>query len=308
MKVKEIMIGSYLELGRFADTLLRNVFCSEQGIPDDEIFDNKHYSAVFIVSFDNSLPIAVAQLNRNISNWTIGWVAVKKEYRSQHFGERLMTTALGYIASHGGREIILMSQKQVQGFYKKLGFAQYGEPISLDSGFVLIPMRYLPTLILHIPSIDELEYRRFLIGDKDTMEYNLGFGDNGGGCYLTTLEQCKKWYKCWTDSGNFYAYVIRQLDNTPVGEVNIHFTDGFPKENAEGWIGIIIEAKHRKKGYAKNALKLLVNYAFYELKLTTLFDDIPCERDYTVHLYEKVGFFRNGDGVMEMKPVDKFNP
>ena len=35
-------------------------------------------------------------------------------------------------------------------------------------------------LKLHIPTENELEYRRRLISYEDTMAYNMGYGDNGG--------------------------------------------------------------------------------------------------------------------------------
>lgn len=39
---------------------------------------------------------------------------------------------------------------------------------------------------LHIPKENELEYRRHLISDKETMTYNIGYGNDGAGCYYQT--------------------------------------------------------------------------------------------------------------------------
>ena len=87
-------------------------------------------------------------------------------------------------------------------------------------------------LKLHIPTADELDYRRFLIGDEDTMAYNQGYSDNGGSTYHHTAEQALRWWQYWQSEGNFYAYVVRTSDNVPVGEVSIHFPAdcGYPKD------------------------------------------------------------------------------
>ncbi len=155
-------------------------------------------------------------------------------------------------------------------------------------------------LRLHIPNDDELEYRRSLIADENTMCYNNGYGDDGRGTYHQTPEQTLRWWNNWQSQGNFYAYVVRESDDVPVGEVNIHFPDGYPKENGVGWIGIVIEAKHRRNGYGESALKLLVDYAFNTLNLKKLLDDVPTERDSAIRIFERVGFKPNADGEMEI--------
>ena len=54
----------------------------------------------------------------------------------------MMKVAIEYVASHGGSKILLTAQQQVLGFYQKLGFEQCGEADALESGFVLVPMKY----------------------------------------------------------------------------------------------------------------------------------------------------------------------
>ena len=78
-------------------------------------------------------------------------------------------------------------------------------------------------LRLHIPAENELEYRRWLIADEETMAYNKGYGNNGNGCYDQTIEQVRDWCKNWNNgSGNYYAYIVRADDGVPVDEVDIH--------------------------------------------------------------------------------------
>lgn len=145
---------------------------------------------------------------------------------------------------------------------------------------------------LHIPKENELEYRQYLISDKETMNYNIGYGDDGTGCYYQTLEQVQKWYKNWNNgSDNYYAYIIRKEDNTPIGEVDIHWS-GYCQKYI---IGIVIDAKYRGNGYAEEALNLLCDVAFNKLKLDKIYDDFPATRLSAEKAFSKVGFVREDD-------------
>lgn len=145
---------------------------------------------------------------------------------------------------------------------------------------------------LHIPTENELEYRRHLISDEETMNYNIGYGDDGTGCYYQTIEQVCEWYKNWNNgTNNYYAYIIRKEDNTPIGEVDIHWS-GIAKKHI---VGIVIEDKYRGKGYAEEALNLLCDIAFYKLKLDKIYDDFPVTRIAAEKVFSKVGFVREDD-------------
>lgn len=145
---------------------------------------------------------------------------------------------------------------------------------------------------LNIPKENELEYRRYLISDEETMSYNAGYGDNGTGCYYQTIEQVQEWYKNWNNgTDNYYAYIIRKEDNTPIGEVDIHWS-GYCQKHI---IGIVIESKYRGNGYAEKALNLLCDVAFDELKLNKIYDDFPAIRIAAEKVFSKIGFIRKDD-------------
>lgn len=150
---------------------------------------------------------------------------------------------------------------------------------------------------LHIPDIYELDYRRHLISDKDTMSYNIGWGDDGSGCYYQTAEQVLEWYKNWNnDSNNYYAYIAKADDDSFVGEVNIHWNNNLKKYI----VGVTIESKHRGFGYAKEALLLLAEKAFFELGIESLFDDFPADRIAAEKTYTSIGFVRINDDLVEL--------
>lgn len=145
---------------------------------------------------------------------------------------------------------------------------------------------------LKIPSPNELEYRRYLIADSATMEYNIGYGNHGKGCYSQSAEQVQKWYENWNNgSGNYYAYIIRQEDNVPIGEVDIHWSGCCNKHI----VGIVLEAKHRGKGYAEEALTLLCQVAFQDLQLDKIYDDFPPAREAAEKVFAKIGFIREDE-------------
>jgi predicted GNAT family N-acyltransferase len=138
-----IKIGTYAEFGNAADILRRKVFIDEQGVPETEVFDGLSVNALHTIAFDDKMPVATARVLQDGTNYRIGLVAVDKARRGQQFGERVMRKAMEYIASHGGREISLTAQKQASGFYEKLGFEQCGEVVFYESGFILVPMKYV---------------------------------------------------------------------------------------------------------------------------------------------------------------------
>ncbi len=139
-----VKIGTYRELGRFSDPLLRRVFLEEQGVPEDEVFDGLSEQCLYAVVFDRGTPVSTVRLLETDDGvWRIGLVATKKAQRGLHFGEKAMSAAMEYIAAHDGREIVLDAQSTAAGFYEKLGFQPFGEPVVFESGFILIPMKHV---------------------------------------------------------------------------------------------------------------------------------------------------------------------
>ena len=53
---------------------------------------------------------------------------------------------------------------------------------------------------------------------------------------------------------------------------------------------LIAETANRKKGYAKEALELVLNYCRNELKVVTIFCNIIKDNKASIRLFEGVGF------------------
>ena len=126
---------------------------------------------------------------------------------------------------------------------------------------------------------------------------NMGYGDNGNGCYYQTIEQVREWYKNWNNgSGNFYAYILIEDTGVFVGEVDIHWSRHY---NAH-MIGVVIDSKYREKRYSVKAIDLLVKQAFDVMKLEKIIDEFPSARVAAERAFAKVGFERINEGLVEL--------
>ena len=149
---------------------------------------------------------------------------------------------------------------------------------------------------LKIPNEQELEYRRQLISDEETMSYNMGYGDNGGCTYIRTYEQVRLWYKNWSNNKDrFYSYIVRNSDNKFIGEVNIY------KSNPWFEMGIVIESKYRGMGYSSYALKLLLYHAFENMNANAVHNSFEDTRTAAIKTHISAGFkeIKHQNGIIE---------
>ena len=149
-------------------------------------------------------------------------------------------------------------------------------------------------LYLYTPQLSDLWYRQKILGDPDTMGYNKGYHldfagyHNDTGCIDFPKAQWKEWHDWFVGHTptRFYAYITRKEDNAFIGEVNLH-------QSRQGdWhdMGIVIEGKHRGKGYAVEALYLLLKEAFEHLSVTAVHNDFEKTRAAAVNAHLAVGF------------------
>lgn len=77
----------------------------------------------------------------------------------------------------------------------------------------------------------------------------------------------------------------------PIGMIDLF--DFEPLHKRAG-VGILINEVHQNKGYASEALKLLISYAFHYLNLHQLYANITLENAKSILLFEKFNFQRTG--------------
>lgn len=108
-----------------------------------------------------------------------------------------------------------------------------------------------------------------------------------------TPEEHQKWLDTKVKTGKVYQFIIHTKETgNPVGSVYIQSVD-LTHKNAE--YGIFIgEPEAKGKGYGTDAAKLMIQFAFEELKLHKLYLRVLTDNVRAIHSYEKAGFKTEG--------------
>ena len=121
----------YTTLPQEAKDIRVEVFMKEQGFENE--FDDIDYISFHIVVFDEEKPIGTCRFFKENNHYTIGRVAVLKEYRNQHIGNVLLERAEKEIKKLNGDLIVVHAQVRVSPFYENQGYIQFGQ-IDDDEG------------------------------------------------------------------------------------------------------------------------------------------------------------------------------
>ena len=116
------------------------------------------------------------------------------------------------------------------------------------------------------PEFNELDYVTSLWADEKTMK-------DVGGAVVFSSDRKPGWYKKMvnpTDGKNFYCLVYN-YENNSLGEVSFH---RFNDETRTADFNIKIQYKYRNRGYGKEAIKLMLDYYFYEFGGQVMLDDV----------------------------------
>lgn len=99
----------------------------------------------------------------------------------------------------------------------------------------------------------------------------------------------------YLDNANQDIYQAKQLrlliseNSTESSAGLIDLFDFDPKHKRAG-IGIVIDHEFQNKGYAKEAITMLIDYAFKHLDLHQLYANIGTNNTKSIALFEKLGF------------------
>ncbi|MCM1026597.1 MAG: GNAT family N-acetyltransferase [Roseburia sp.] len=110
-----------------AKEIREEVFIREQGFQKE--YDEIDHEAVHIVLYDAEIPVATCRIfwNEDMGAYTLGRLAVRKEYRGQNIGSLMLREAENLVRRKNGKELILHAQCRAADFYRKSGFAEFGE-------------------------------------------------------------------------------------------------------------------------------------------------------------------------------------
>ena len=134
---------TYTTLPQEAKDIRVEVFMKEQGFENE--FDDIDDISFHIVVFNEEKPIGTCRFFKENDHYTIGRVAVLKEYRNQHIGNVLLESAEKEIKKLNEDLIVVHAQVRVSSFYEKQGYIQFGQ-IDDDEG---VPHMWMKKRIQH---------------------------------------------------------------------------------------------------------------------------------------------------------------
>ena len=110
-----------------ARLIREEVFEVEQAFQEE--FDGWEARALHAVLYQEGKPIATAIMFLLVDGKTykIGRIAVRKSYRGQGFGRRIVEAMEEKAREQGGSRAELSAQVRAMGFYEKLGYRPVGE-------------------------------------------------------------------------------------------------------------------------------------------------------------------------------------
>ncbi|MBR4177813.1 MAG: GNAT family N-acetyltransferase [Bacilli bacterium] len=147
------------------------------------------------------------------------------------------------------------------------------------------------SISLYIPNIEDYWYQEKIQLDPLTMDYNKGYDVNyygyhyDTGCIDFPKEKWEEEYNKRIKDNRYFAYIKDNNLNEFVGYVNYQFNNKEKRYEC----GILIEYKHRNKGYSKKALELLCSVA-RDNGINELYDNFELDRSNALKLFESVGF------------------
>lgn len=158
--------------------------------------------------------------------------------------------------------------------------------MQITNPYSLLPLKSERIELTALESSD-MPYLRSFFQDMASLYY-----------YLPTtarpinLLQLEKLLVDWNDGLESFVFAVRH-EGRLVGLVNV---DGLDWPNSHAEIGVaLISEESRGQGFAREALSLLIQYAFCELGLKRVWARIIEDNEPSIRLFEKLGFQREGE-------------
>lgn len=93
------------------------------------------------------------------------------------------------------------------------------------------------------------------------------------------------------DPNGAATFIIESLEGEHVGVINTHRCD--PRVGTFGY-GLAIRPEHRRKGYASEAIRLVLRFYFEELRYQKVTTEVYDFNEPSLRLHERLGFTREG--------------
>jgi predicted GNAT family N-acyltransferase len=106
-----------------------DIFVKEQGVPEENEFDEYDTQVPHLVIFLDGEAVATGRvIPYGEDTVKIGRIAVKKDKRGLHLGEKIVLELLRKSKENGAKTVKVGAQTHAVGFYEKCGFKLLGTP------------------------------------------------------------------------------------------------------------------------------------------------------------------------------------
>jgi RimJ/RimL family protein N-acetyltransferase len=126
--------------------------------------------------------------------------------------------------------------------------------------------------------------------DKDTDQARLQYMVRFPGSLEAARRGAQEGATRRPEDDNFF-FVIENLEGEVVGSILTHATD---RRNGHFKYGVGIGSEHQRKGYAAEAIRLLLRYYFEELRYTKALAEVYAFNEPSIRLHENLGFTLEG--------------
>lgn len=110
-----------------------DIFVKEQGVPIENEFDDYDLQVPHLVIFLDDEAVATGRvIPYGEDTVKIGRIAVKKDKRGLHLGEKIVLELLRKSKEDGAKTVRVGAQTHAVGFYEKCGFRLLGTPEYLE--------------------------------------------------------------------------------------------------------------------------------------------------------------------------------
>ncbi|MBU0601881.1 MAG: GNAT family N-acetyltransferase [Gammaproteobacteria bacterium] len=136
MSAVEVVLGEWAKLSGPLESIRRDVFILEQGVPETLEWDEHDAACIHALA---TLDGRIAGCARLLADGRIGRMAVYARMRGCGAGTALLQSLLGEARRLGMPEVHLHAQLHARAFYERAGFVARGEPFD-EAGILHLAM------------------------------------------------------------------------------------------------------------------------------------------------------------------------
>ena len=108
---------------------------------------------------------------------------------------------------------------------------------------------------------------------------------------VETLKSSLEKYVGCKDADGVILFIVENHQGVNVGGLSLHSRD---QKNGIFGFGIVIDREHRRKGYAQDAIRILLRYGFWERRYQKCNSACVHTNEASIELHQKLGFVEEG--------------